>query len=109
MGYSTCLLLKLLVKGAWLITTGALATHKTQRQCGAERLGNCLFSLSAAPKGPAKPASEGDIVSLLKKKKQKPGGCGLEKGLRLPRAKQRGEVLGVGKARWGRAWCTEAV
>lgn len=36
------------MKEVLLITTGAQATHKTQRQCGAERLRNYLFSLSAA-------------------------------------------------------------
>ena len=57
---------KLLVKEALLITTGAQSTYKTESLCGAERLRNYLFSLSAAPTGHAKPAYERDIVSCLK-------------------------------------------
>jgi hypothetical protein len=61
-GCSALPLFRMLEQRVLFITTGALATHKTQRQYGAERLRNYLFSLSAAPVGHAKPPLEKEIL-----------------------------------------------
>lgn len=67
---------------------------KKQRQCGAERLGNCLFSLSAAPTA-VQSLLRREILCPCFKKKKKKWGVGGGKGLRLPRAKRREQCWGL--------------
>lgn len=95
MGCRTCPLFKLLVKEVLLITTGAQATHKTQRQCGAERLRNYLFSLSAA------------LQSLLRREifcpvEKKRGGEGRTKISGCQGLREGENVLEQGRQEWGR-------
>lgn len=71
---------------------------KKQSQCGAERLGNCLFSLSAAPTALQSLLRREILCPCFKKKKKKKVGGRQGKGLRLPRAKRRREQC------WGLEW-----